>query len=45
MDGMADCILNGAAEPNIDGYEGLKDMKVIEAIYKSIALGGTKVKV
>ena len=45
VDGMADCILNGAAEPNIDGYEGLKDMKVIEAIYKSIALGGTKVKV
>ncbi len=45
MDGMANCILNGAPEPNIDGAEGLKDMKVIEAIYKSIAQGGKKVMV
>ena len=45
MDGMADCILNGAPEPNIDGYEGLKDMKVIEAIYKSISLDGKKIKI
>jgi predicted dehydrogenase len=45
MDGMADCILNGAPEPNIDGFEGLKDMKIIEAIYKSIAKGGEKIKI
>lgn len=45
MDGMADCILNGAPEPNIDGYEGLKDMKIVEAIYKSISLDGKKIKI
>jgi predicted dehydrogenase len=43
MDGFADCILNGAPEPNIDGMEGLRDMKIIEAIYKSIQKGGKKV--
>jgi len=45
MDGMADCILNGKPDPNVTGEEGLKDMKVIEAIYKSIAAGGKKVMV
>jgi predicted dehydrogenase len=43
MDGLADCILNGTPDPNMTGEEGLKDMKVIEAIYKSIAAGGKKV--
>lgn len=43
MDGLADCILNGKPDPNMTGEEGLKDMKVIEAIYKSIAAGGKKV--
>jgi len=45
MDGLADCILNGTPDPNMTGEEGLKDMKVIEAIYKSIAAGGKKVMV
>ncbi|MFN8354930.1 MAG: Gfo/Idh/MocA family oxidoreductase [Spirosomataceae bacterium] len=43
MDGLADCILNNKPDPNMTGEEGLKDMKVIEAIYKSIAQGGKKV--
>lgn len=44
MDGMADIILNGKTiSPAVDGYEGLKDMKVLDAIYKSIKEGGRKV--
>ncbi|MFN4146962.1 MAG: Gfo/Idh/MocA family protein, partial [Runella sp.] len=42
MDGIADCILNNTPDPNVSGEEGLKDMRVIEAIYKSIAAGGKK---
>ena len=45
MDGMADCILNGTPDPNVTGEEGLKDMKVVEAIYKSIAAGGKKIDI
>jgi predicted dehydrogenase len=45
MDGIADCILNNKPDPNITGEEGLKDMKVIEAIYKSIAASGKKVTI
>jgi predicted dehydrogenase len=45
MDGIADCILHNVSDPTIDGYEGLKDMKIIEAIYKSIRKGGKRVKV
>lgn len=43
MDGFAKCIVDGT-ESNADGYEGLRDMKVIEAIYKSIQTG-TKVSI
>lgn len=43
MDGVADCILNNKPDPQIDGQEGLKDMKIIEAIYKSIEKKGEKV--
>ena len=45
MDGFANSILNNAPHYNTDGYEGLKDMKIIEAIYKSIAKGGKKVMI
>ena len=45
MDGFANCILNNAPHYNTDGYEGLKDMKIIEAIFKSIAKGSKKVMV
>ncbi len=43
MTGMADIILNNAPHPNCDGYEGLKDMQIVEAIFKSISKGGKKV--
>ena len=43
MDDFCNCINNGT-ESNADGYEGLKDMKVIAAIYKSIS-SGTKVTI
>ncbi len=43
MDGIADCILNNTPDPKMDGYEGLKDMKIVEAIYKSIAKKGKKI--
>lgn len=44
MDGMADIILNNKTiDPPVDGYEGLKDMLVIDAIYRSIREGSRKV--
>lgn len=39
MDGFAKCIMDGTPT-DADGEEGLKDMKVIDAIYKSIKGGG-----
>lgn len=45
MEGMANCILQNAPHPNCDGLEGLKDMQIIEAIYKSVAKQGKKVLV
>ncbi|MFO7446404.1 MAG: Gfo/Idh/MocA family oxidoreductase [Ignavibacteriaceae bacterium] len=44
MDGMAKCIMD-RCKSDADGEEGLKDLKVIEAIYKSIANKGRAVKV
>ena len=39
MDAMADYILNNLnPKIQIDGYEGLKDMKIIDAIYSAIKL-------
>ncbi len=38
MDGFAKCIIDGT-QSDAEGEEGLKDMKVIEAIYKSIKSG------
>ncbi|MCY7349061.1 MAG: Gfo/Idh/MocA family oxidoreductase [Cytophagaceae bacterium] len=44
MDGMADIILNGKSiSPPVDGQEGLKDMKIIEAIYESIRQDGKRI--
>lgn len=44
MDGVALSIINNT--PNIvPGEEGLRDMKVIEAIYASIAAGGKKIPI
>jgi predicted dehydrogenase len=43
MDGFSRCIIEGT-ESDANGEEGLKDLKVIEAVYKSIETGA-KVKV
>lgn len=38
MDAFADCVINDR-QSKVDGHEGLRDMKVIEAIYESIKTG------
>ena len=38
MDGFADCVLNDRTS-KVDGHEGLRDMRVVEAIYESINTG------
>ena len=43
MDDFSKCIIDGS-ESNASGEEGLKDLKVIEAIYRSIKTG-SKAKV
>lgn len=40
MDDFADCILNDRTS-SVDGHEGLRDMRIIEAIYESIATGAS----
>jgi predicted dehydrogenase len=44
LDGMAQCII-GNKETSASGEEGLRDLKVIEAIYTSIREGGKRIKV
>jgi predicted dehydrogenase len=44
LDGMATCIRENL-ETTATGEEGLRDMKVIEAIYRSIRDGGKRTKV
>ena len=44
MDNFAECVLQNKIS-RIPGEEGLKDMKVVEAIYRSIANGGQKEKI
>jgi predicted dehydrogenase len=44
LDGMALCIMENR-ETTATGEEGLRDMKVIEAIYQSIREGGKKIKI
>lgn len=38
MDGFADCILNDRTSP-IDGYEGMRDVRIIEAVYEAASSG------
>ncbi len=45
MTGMSEIILNNAPHPNCDGYEGLKDMQIVEAIFKSIEKKGERTMV
>ena len=41
MDAMAGIILNGEKPPiPVDGEEGLKDLKIVDAIYKAIKING-----
>jgi glucose-fructose oxidoreductase len=40
LDHLAQCVMTGA-EPIVGGEEGLQDMKIIEAIYRSAAEGRT----
>ena len=41
MDAMAGVILNGEKPPiPVDGEEGLKDLKIIDAIYKAVKTDG-----
>ena len=42
LDHLAECALTGR-EPIVSGEEGLKDMRLIEAIYRA-ARDGTRVK-
>jgi predicted dehydrogenase len=44
LDGMATAIMENKSVVNFDGEEGLKDIRVIEALYKAIQ-SGTKVKI
>jgi len=44
LDGMAICI-NEKLGSTAEGDEGVRDMKVIEAIYQSIAAGGKRTQV
>lgn len=39
MDAFADCVMNDRTS-KVDGHEGMRDMKIVEAIYKSIETGG-----
>ncbi len=39
MDAFADCVMNDR-QSTVDGHEGVRDLKVVEAIYKSIETGG-----
>jgi predicted dehydrogenase len=38
MDHMASCVTNNQ-QPHTPGEEGLQDMRIVEAIYKSAATG------
>ncbi|HTO15693.1 MAG TPA: hypothetical protein VLZ83_07970, partial [Edaphocola sp.] len=41
MDAMAGIILNGEKPPiPVDGEEGLRDLKIIDAIYKAVKIDG-----
>ena len=45
MDGISNHLINGVPHLNTGGEEGLRDMKVIDAIFKSAATDGKKVMI
>ena len=40
LDHLAECIFDGR-EPIVSGEEGLRDMRIVEAIYRSVREGRT----
>ena len=44
MDAVAAAILSGEQVP-VDGYEGLRDLRIIDALYQSLATGGKRVEI
>ena len=45
MDGIANKIMNGVPHLNVGGEEGLRDMKIIDAIFKSVKEDGKRVMI
>ena len=45
MDGIANTIMNGVPHLNVGGEEGLRDMKIIDAIFKSVKDDGKRVMI
>ena len=45
MDGIANTIMNGVPHHNVKGREGLRDMKIIDAIFKSVKEDGKRVMI
>lgn len=45
MDGISNHLINGVPHLNTGGDEGLRDMKVIDAIFKSTAADGKRVMI
>jgi len=43
MDGISDHLLNGTPHLNVGGDEGVRDMKIIDAIFKSVAMNGKRI--
>ena len=43
MDGISDHLLNGTPHLNVGGDEGVRDMKIIDAIFKSVAMDGKRI--
>ncbi len=43
MDGISDHLLNGTPHLNVGGDEGVRDMIIIDAIFKSVAMDGKRI--
>ena len=43
MDGIANTLINGLPHLNVGGDEGLKDMKIIDAIFESVKKDGKRI--
>jgi hypothetical protein len=43
MDGISNTLMNTEPDLNVRGEEGLRDMKIIDAIFKSVKQDGKRV--